>query len=81
MSTIMKNVFLRSISALLAFLTVFGMLVGLSMIPVFAADDTTGSDGPKETIELTYEEELKNKYIKGVEYVDGNKVDVDFSTP
>ena len=54
MSTTMKNVFLRSLSALLVFITVFGMLAGLSMIPVFAADDTTeggteGDDGSKET--------------------------------
>ena len=81
MSTTMKNVFLRSLSALLAFITVFGMLVGLSMIPVFAADETTDGDGSKETVELTYDELLKSKYLNGVDYdSEGNKIDVDFST-
>ena len=81
MSTSMKNVFLRSLSALLAFITVFGMLAGLSMIPVFAADETTDDDGSKETVELTYDELLKSKYLNGVDYdSEGNKIDVDFST-
>ena len=82
MSTTMKNVFLRSLSALLVFITVFGMLAGLSMIPVFAADDTNDSDdGSKETVELTYDELLKSKYLNGVDYdSEGNKIDVDFST-
>lgn len=82
----MKNVFLRSLSALLVFITVFGMLAGLSMIPVFAADDTTeggteGDDGSKETVELTYDEYLKSYYLAGKGYDDeGNEFDVDFST-
>ena len=79
----MKNVFLRSLSALLAFITVFGLMAGLSMIPVFAADDTAGEgdDGSKETVELTYDELLKSKYLMGVDYdSEGNKIDVDFSS-
>ena len=33
------NIFTRSLSGLLAFLTIVGILASLSMLPVFAADD------------------------------------------
>ena len=84
MSKTMKNIFLRSFSALLVFITVFGMLAGLSMIPVFA-DTTTGGtsndDGSQETVELSYDEYLKSKYILGVDYDEnGKEIPVDFST-
>ena len=74
----MKNVFLRSLSALLAFITVFGMLAGLSMIPVFAADETGNESGTVETVELTYEERLQKYYLEGIDYdEEGNEIDVD----
>ena len=82
MSTTMKNVFVRSLSTLLAFITVFGLLAGLSMIPVFAADETGNESGTVETVELTYEERLQKYYLEGTDYdEDGKEIDVDFSTP
>jgi len=78
----MKTVFLRSLSALLVFITVLGMLSSLSMLPVFAADEETKEE-EQETVALSTDEWIKQYYIKGVEYdEEGKKVgDVDFSTP
>lgn len=80
----MKSIFLRSFSALLALLSVIGLLASLSMLPVLA-DDGESSGDTKETTELSYSEKYLQYYVNGKDYYNGtddeNAVrDVDFTT-
>lgn len=81
MSTIMKNVFVKSLSLLLALMTVVTLLVSLSMYPVFADDTSSGDSGTVSTTELSYEELYKYYYIEGIDYTNSEDGEpVDFTT-
>lgn len=83
MSINMKNVFLRSLSGILALISVIGLLASLSMLPVLAADTSSGT-GSKETTELSYSDIYTQYYIFGKDYTnseeEGEFTEVDFST-